>query len=67
MARPGKSISEKIAIIDAKIEKLSAALKELKDSRKELEAQKDAQEFSELVNLMKEKNVSVADLKSLIQ
>lgn len=61
------SLADKIAAVDAKIEKVSAQLAVLKDERKKLEATQKEVEFAELVALMKEKGLSAADLKAKIQ
>lgn len=67
MARPGKSIEAKLEIIDAKIAKAEAQLKGLKDERKNLEESKAAQEMNELISVMKEKNITIDQIKELIQ
>lgn len=67
MARPGKSVEAKLEIIDAKIAKVEAQLKGLKDERKALEAQQKELEFTELVKLMNEKGVSVAQIREMVE
>lgn len=66
MARPGKSISEKIEILDAKISKYTEKMIALKQEKKELEAQQKDADFAELLNVMKEKGMTAAQLKDMI-
>ena len=66
MARPGKSVTEKIEILDDKITKLTEKLLSLKQERKALEAQQKEADFAELLNVMKEKGMTVAQLKDMI-
>lgn len=66
MARPGKSISEKIEILDAKISKYTEKMIALKQEKKELEAQQKEADFAELLNVMKEKGMTAAQLKDMI-
>lgn len=61
------SVEDKIAAVDAKIEKVSAQLAALKDERKKLEATQKEADLKELVDLMKEKGLSAADIKARIQ
>lgn len=66
MARPGKSIAEKIEILDAKISKYTEKMIALKQEKKELEAQQKEADFAELLNVMKEKGMTAAQLKDMI-
>ena len=66
MARPGKSIKEKIAAIDEKIAKYTEKLLALKQERKALEGQQKEQDLTSLVQLMKEKGMTPAQLKDMI-
>ena len=66
MARPGKSLTEKIEILDDKITKLTEKLLSLKQERKALEAQQKEADFAELLNVMKEKGMTAAQLKDMI-
>ena len=65
MARPGKSVAEKIAIIDEKIAKTSEKLNSLKQARKALEAQQKEADFAELLSVMSEKGMTPAQLKDM--
>lgn len=66
MARPGKSIAEKIEILDAKISKYTEKMIALKQEKKELEAQQKEADFADLLNVMKEKGMTAAQLKDMI-
>jgi hypothetical protein len=66
MARPGKSVAEKIEVLDSKISKLTEKLLSLKQERKALEAQQKEADFAELLNVMKEKGMTAAQLKDMI-
>ena len=66
MARPGKSINEKIAALDEKIAKYTEKLLALKQERKALEGQQKEQDLTSLVQLMKEKGMTPAQLKDMI-
>ena len=66
MARPGKSIAEKIEILDAKISKYTEKMIALKQEKKELEAQQKEADFAVLLNVMKEKGMTAAQLKDMI-
>ena len=66
MARPGKSVVEKIEVLDSKISKLTEKLLSLKQERKALEAQQKEADFAELLNVMKEKGMTASQLKDMI-
>lgn len=66
MARPSKSVAEKIEVLDSKISKLTEKLLSLKQERKALEAQQKEADFAELLNVMKEKGMTAAQVKDMI-
>ena len=66
MARPSKSVAEKIGVLDSKISKLTEKLLSLKQERKALEAQQKEADFAELLNVMKEKGMTASQLKDMI-
>lgn len=66
MARPSKSVAEKIEVLDSKISKLTEKLLSLKQERKALEAQQKEADFAELLNVMKEKGMTASQLKDMI-
>ena len=66
MARPSKSVAEKIEVLDSKISKLTEKLLSLKQARKALEAQQKEADFAELLSVMSEKGMTPAQLKDMI-
>ena len=52
MARPGKSINEKIAALDEKIAKYTEKLLALKQERKALEGQQKEQDLTSITGVM---------------
>lgn len=68
MARPKKATSyeEEMARIDAKIEKLSAELKAVKDEKKDLETRKQEQDKAELLNAISSSGKSAEEILAFL-
>lgn len=59
---PRKTVNDKIAAIDAKIEKLKQEIAELTAQKKELENIKEQKKTSELLKVMEESGLSADEL-----
>lgn len=68
MARPAtKTTQEKINDVKENIVKKENELKQLKAALKELEAQKVSEEKDELYKMIKEKNITVEELGTILE
>lgn len=68
MARPAtKTTQEKINELKENIVKKENELKQLKAALKELEAQKVSEEKDELYKIIKEKNITVEELGTILE
>lgn len=68
MARPATKITqEKINDVKENIVKKENELKQLKAALKELEAQKVSEEKDELYKIIKEKNITVEELGTILE
>lgn len=68
MARPAtKTTQEKINDVKENIVKKENELKQLKATLKELEAQKVSEEKDELYKMIKEKNITVEELGTILE
>ncbi len=68
MARPAtKTTQEKINDVKENIVKKENELKQLKAALKELEAQKVSEEKDELYKIIKEKNITVEELGTILE
>ena len=68
MARPAtKTTQEKINDVKENIVKKENELKQLKAALKELEAQKVSEEKDELHKIIKEKNITVEELGTILE
>ena len=68
MARPAtKTTQEKINDVKENIVKKENELKQLKAALKELEAQKVSEEKDELYKIIKEKNITVKELGTILE
>ena len=68
MARPAtKTTQEKINDVKENIVKKENEIKQLKAALKELEAQKVSEEKDELYKMIKEKNITVEELGTILE
>ncbi len=67
MARERKSIDEQIQVLDEKIEKAQARIKDLKTQRQELLDKKESEAFQELYAILKEKGITSAQAVEIIR
>ena len=67
MERKRKSIDELIEIVDGKIEKAQARLKELKNQRQLLIERKENMAFSEIYEILREKGLTATQAVEILR
>lgn len=64
---PKEKLTEKLNSVEEAIAQYSQCLEQLKNEKKELEAEMEQLEIAELSAMMKEKNLSVNELRNMVE
>lgn len=64
---PKEKLAEKLNSVEEAIAQYSQCLEQLKNEKKELEAEMEQLEIAELSAMMKEKNLSVNELRNMVE
>ena len=64
---PKEKLTEKLNSVEEAIAQYSKCLEQLKNEKKELEAEMEQLEIAELSAMMKEKNLSVNELRNMVE